>query len=193
MAKKGTESGVDKALSSAKSALKSVAGRVPFLKRPPQPPSPEPFAAIEDETPVGDLLSASNAAPGVSKPAKEKAGVDFVAAAEAATKNPIVLAVAIIVLVFLVAVAVTTIIVNAPPKPLKASSAPTEEGKALVATWLLPPGDPLEARIEFEREGAARYTAADAAALGLARSGEYAAVLAFRNDAGADELYGTVR
>jgi hypothetical protein len=193
MAKKGKESGVDKALSSAKSALKSVAGRVPFIKRPPQPPSPEPFSAIEDETPVSDLLSASNAAPGITKPQKEKAGVDFVAAAEAATKNPIVLAVAIIVLVFLVAVAVTTIIVNAPPKPLKASSAPTEEGKALVATWLLPPGDPLEARIEFEREGTMKYTASDAAALGLAHSSEYASALALRNDAGADELYGTVR
>jgi hypothetical protein len=193
MAMKGKESGVDKALSSAKTALKSVADRVPFLKRPPQPPSPEPFSAIEDETPVGDLLSASNAAPGVSKPPKQKGGVDFVSAAQEAAKNPIVLAVAIIILVFLAAVAVTTIIVNAPPKPLKASTAPTEEGKALVAAWLLPPGDPLEARIEFEREGAARYSPADAAALGLARSGEYAAAFALRNDAGADELYGTVR
>jgi len=193
MAKKGNETGVDKALSSARSALKSVATRVPFLKRTGQPPSPEPFAAIEDDTPVGDLLSEANAAPGVAKPSKEKVGIDFVAVAEAATKNPVVLAVAIIVLLFLVAVAVTTIVVNAPPKPLKASSALTEEGKALVKTWILPPGDPLEPRVEFEREGKPAYTSADAATLGLARSSEYAASLAARNDAEADGLFGTVR
>jgi hypothetical protein len=193
MAKKGKESGVDKALSSARTAIKSVADRVPFLKRPAPPPSPEPFSAIEDETPVGDLLSEANAAPGVPKPQKEKVGVDLGAVAETAAKNPVVLAVAIIVLLFLVAVAVTTIIVNAPPEPLKASSALTEEGKALVATWILPPGDPLEARIEFEREGKASYSAEAAAALALGRSGEYSAALAARNDAQADELFGTVR
>jgi hypothetical protein len=193
MAKKGKDVGVDKVLSSAKSAIKSVAGRVPFLKRPPQPASPEPFAAIEDETPVGDLLSEANAAPGVARPSAEKAAIDLGAVAEAARKNPVVLAIAVIVLLFLVAVAVTTIIVNAPPKPLKASSAPTEEGMALVKTWLLPPGDPLEARIEFERDGKKAYTPADAAALALAKSSEYASTMAARNDAAADELYGTVR
>jgi hypothetical protein len=193
MAKKGKESGVDKALSSARSAIKSVAGRVPFLKRPPQPASPEPFSAIEDETPVGDILSEANAAPGVARPAKAKPSIDLGAVAEAATKNPIVLAAGIIILLFLVAIAVTTIIVNAPPKPIRASSAPTAEGTALVKTWLLPPGDPLAARAEFEREGKSSYVAADAAGLALARAGEYAAALAARNDAGADELFGTVR
>ncbi len=193
MAKKRNESGAGKALSSATSALKSIAGRIPFLKRPGQASSPEPFSAIEDDTPVGDLLSEANAAPGVAPRPKEKAGVDLGAVADAAAKNPLFLAVAIIVLVFLVAIAVTTIIVNAPPRPIRASTILTEEGKSLASTWILPPGDPLEGRIEFEREGANAYTAEDAAEAALGKMDEYLASLTARNDAAADGLYGTVR
>jgi len=193
MAKKRNESGAGKALSSAKSALKSVARRIPFIKRPAPSASPEPFSAIEDDTPVADLLSEANAAPGVAPRPKEKVGVDLGAVADAASKNPVVLAAAVIILVFLVAVAVTTIIVNAPPKPIRASTVLTEEGKALVSTWMLPPGDPLESRIEFEREGAKAYTAKEAEEAGLEKRDEYLVSLAARNDAAADGLYGTVR
>jgi hypothetical protein len=193
MAKMSKDDGIGKALSSAKSALKSVSKRIPFVKQPGPQSAPEPFTAIEDETPVGDLLSEANAAPGAAPPPKEKTGIDFGAVADAASKNPVVLAVGVIVLIFLVAVAVTMIIVNAPPKPIRSSSAFSEEGAALVKTWLLPPGDPLEPRIEFEREGAPDYTAVDAAEIGLARSSEYIVQLAARNDAAMDDVYGTVR
>jgi hypothetical protein len=193
MTKMSKDGGVGKALSSAKSALKSVSKRIPFARRQAQQPSPEPFTAIEDDTPVSDLLSEVNAAPIAAPPPKEKAGIDLGAVANAASKNPIVLAVGIIVLLFLVAVAITILIVNAPPKPIMSSSKLSQEGSALVKTWILPPGDPLEQRIEFEREGAPAYTAADAAKIGLARSAEYIVQLAARNDAAMDDVYGTVR
>jgi hypothetical protein len=179
------------ALDSVKAAASTLLARVPFLPRR-QPDSPEPFSAIEDETPLGDLLSSANAAPGMAAKAPERAKLDLRAIAAAAVKNPSILAAIIIVLVFILALAITAIIVSAPPKAITAQAALSEKGEALVRTWLSPPGDPLEPRMAMTREGSPAYTAADAARIGLNPSPATMANLRDKNDEAIADLLGTV-
>ena len=172
-----------KALDSIKKAVSGLssraglASRFPFLGKR-KAASPEPFSAIEDETPVGDLLSAENAAHGMATQGRKREALDFRALIEAAVKKPSVLIGIFVVLAFLLALAVT------PPL--------TEKGEALVKTWLPPPGDPLEPRMAMEREGSPGWTAEDAARLGINPDPMVAAQLRDKNDEAIDDLFRTV-
>jgi hypothetical protein len=179
------------ALDSIKAGLGSLISRLPFAKRP-SPSAPEPFSTVEDETPLGDLLDADNAAP-VSpsgKAAREKP--DLGAAFGAAIKSPPVMIAALSVLGFLLIAAFVAIVVSSPPKKAAAEPPFTKEGEALVKTWLPPPGDPLSPNMEMERGAASVYSPADAARLGLPKDPLLMATLGERNDAAIEDLYGTV-
>lgn len=180
-------------LDSIKRALGAASARIPFLpKRPPA--AAEPFSAIEDDTPLGDLLSSTNAAPSMVAPqARERPDLRGLArgAVEAASTSPPLLIGLGIVLAFLLLLAATALIVSAPPKAAAAAAPITREGRALVATWLAPPGDPLEPRMAMEREGAAAYTAEDAARLGLHADPPIMAELRDKNDKAIEDLLGT--
>jgi hypothetical protein len=181
-------------MDSIKAAIDGLASRVPFHIK--TPPSPEPFSAIEDDTPLGDLLSASNAAPGMAakKTDNERPALRAIvgsALGSAAKSTPILVGI-IVVIVFLVALAITAIIVASPPKSLPAAPPFTEKGEALVKTWFPPPGDPLEPRMAMEREGAAKYGPQDAARLGIDPDPRIADALRVKNDEAIDDLYGTV-
>jgi hypothetical protein len=173
-----------------KSAVSGILARLPFIPKRPAA-SAEPFSAIEDDTPLGDLLSSSNAAPGMAIGDAEREKPDFHALLDAAAKNTPALVGITIVILLLLAIAVTAIIVAAPPKPLPAAAPFTEKGEALVKAWLPPPGDPLEPRIAMEREGVAAYTPADAARLGINPDPAILAALREKNDADIRDLYGT--
>jgi hypothetical protein len=112
-------------------------------------------------------------------------------AVASAVKNPPALAAIVIVLVFILALAVTAIIVAVPPKAPRAAAPFTAKGEALVKSWLPAPGDPLAPRMAFEREGAPAYTAADAARLGIKASPPTLARLRDQSDASIEDLYGT--
>jgi hypothetical protein len=165
--------------------------RSPFLPRRPAS-SPEPFSAIEDDSPVGDFLSASNAAPGMANQGSGRERPDFHAILEMAVKSPAILVGAFVVLVFLLALAATAVIVRAPPRSGSTMVPFTKKGEALVKTWLLPPGDPLEPRMAMEREGLPAYSAEDAARLGINSDPLVAARLRDRNDEAIEDLFGTV-
>jgi hypothetical protein len=183
-----------KGFSSLKTAVGGLTARLPFPKRAES--TPEPFSAIEDETPIGDLLSSANAAPGMASQGKKGERADFkslaVSAADSALKNTPLLIGIIVVLLFLLAVAITTIIVNAPPKAMPATAPFTKEGLAVVKAWILPPGDPLEPRMAMEREGSAVYTAQDAARLGIEPDPRIAAGFRLKSDEAIEDLYATV-
>jgi hypothetical protein len=186
-----------KALDSIKKAVSGLssraglASRFPFLAKR-KAASPEPFSAIEDETPVGDLLSAANAAHGMATQGRKREALDFRALIEAAVKKPSVLIGVFVVLAFLLALAVTAAIVTAPPKALAVTPPLTEKGEALVKSWLPPPGDPLEPRMAMERDGAPGWTAEDAARLGINPDPMVAAQLRDKNDEAIDDLFRTV-
>jgi hypothetical protein len=173
---------------------KALAARIPFLPKRPAS-TPEPFAAIEDDTPLGDLLSSANAAPGMALKGDEAERPDLRelarTAAASAAKNPQALAAIFIVLGLVLAVAITAAIVASPPAPTPIAAPFTRKGEALVKTWLLPPGDPLESRMVPEREGAPAYTAQDASRIGLSLSPLTMAGLREKSDAAIDDLYGT--
>jgi hypothetical protein len=180
-------------LDSLKSAVGGFASRLPFAKRPAS--TPEPFSAIEDETPIGDLLSSSNAAPGMAAGNSKGEKADFkslaASAADSALKNTPVLVGIIIVLLFLLALAVTAIIVAAPPKAMPAAAPFTKAGEAVVKAWILPPGDPLAPRMAMERDETAKYSAEDAARLGLDPDPRIAGNFRVKNDADIEDLYRT--
>jgi hypothetical protein len=182
------------------SITKAVAGlasraklgsRIPHLSKRPAS-SPEPFSAIEDDSPVGDFLSASNAAPGMGVQGSERGRLDFRGLLESAVKRPAILVGIFVILAFLLTLAVTAVIVTAPPKASRTEAPFTEKGQALVKTWLLPPGDPLEPRMAMEREGLPAYSAEDAARLGINPDPLVAARLRDRNDEAIEDLFGTV-
>jgi hypothetical protein len=172
-----------------KKAAAGVAARIPFLPKRPAA-SPEPFSAIEDDTPLGDLLSSRNAAPGMRSPAAER--TDFRALLGGLFKSPPVLIGSAVVLVFLLTLAAVALVVGSPPKASPASLPFTEKGEALVRTWLPPPGDPFEKRMPMEREGPPSYSPRDAARIGLDPDPAILARLRDKNDEAMDELYGTV-
>jgi hypothetical protein len=182
------------------SITKAVAGlssrvrlgsRIPFLAKRPAS-SPEPFSAIEDDGSVGDFLSASNAAPGMTAQGSGRGRLDFHALLELAVKSPAILVGIFVVLALLLAIAVTAVIVTVPPKASRAGAPFTEKGEALVKTWLPLPGDPLEPRMAMEREGFPKYSAEDAARLGINPDPLVAARLRDRNDEAIEDLFGTV-
>ena len=186
-----------KALDSIKKAVSGLssraglASRFPFLGKR-KATSPEPFSAIEDATPLGDHLSAANAAHGMASKASKREALDFRALMESAVKNPSVLIGICVVLAFLLALVVTAVIVTAPPKALTVTPPLTEKGEALVKTWLPPPGDPLEPRMAMEREGAPAWSAEDAARFGINPDPVAAAQLRDKNDEAIDDLFRTV-
>ncbi len=181
-------------LDSLKAAVGGLASRLPFPKRTEA--APEPFSAIEDDTPLGDLLSSENAAPGPvdRKEGRERADLKALAASAfgSAVKSTPGLIAIVVALAFILALVITGIIVASPPKPLPAAAPLTQKGEALVRTWLPPPGDPLEPKIAMEREGAARFTVEDAAKLGMNPDPRLSSSLRAKNDEAIDDLFGTV-
>jgi len=179
---------------SIRAALGGIASRLPFLRR--EAAAPEPFSAIEDDTPVSDLLSSANVAPGMAEQriARERPALKAVAASaiESAVKSPPILLAIAVVVIFILALIVTAIVVASPPKASPAAAPFTRSGEALVGTWLPPPGDPLEPEMAMEREGQAKYTPADAARLGIDPDPRIAAALRVKNDEAIEDLYGTV-
>jgi hypothetical protein len=177
-------------IDSIKAGAASLLSRLPFLKRGAAP-SPEPFSAIEDETPLGDdLLATDNAAP-VAKPKAARESIDLRGLIVSAIKKPVVLISCLSVLGVILVIAVVSAIVTAPPAEAKAAPPFTKEGIALVKTWLPPPGDPLAPRMPMEREGLPAYGPADAAKLGIPTDPILLATLADRNDKAIEDLYGT--
>ncbi len=193
MAAEPKKAGLGAAKSAVTGLLARLSSRIPFL--PKRPSSvPEPFSAIEDDTPLGDLLSDSNAAPGMAAKADkgESRGIDLGSALRSARKNRILVAGVLLLLAFLLALAVTAFVVTRPPTALPAAAPFTEEGLALVKKWLPPPGDPLEPRMAMEREGPGVYTPEDVAELGIHVDPAAAAALREKNNAVIEDLYGTV-
>jgi hypothetical protein len=183
-------------LDSLKAAVGGLASRLPFPKRTEA--APEPFSAIEDDTPLGDLLSSENAAPAEVEKKEGRERPDFKALASTAIgravrSTPILIAI-VVALVFILALVITGIIVSSPPKPLPAAAPLNQKGEALVRTWLLPPGDPLEPKMAMERGGQDKpvYTAEDAAKLGRNPDPRLSSSLRAKNDEAIDDLFGTV-
>jgi len=192
--KKGPLDSIAKLASKGK--LKALVAKLPFVKGKIAP-SPEPFSAIEDDTPLGDLLSSENAAPVAPAAKAARASIDIHGVAESLVKNPVALICGLAALVLILAIAIVAIIVSLPPKAVKAEAPFTKEGIAVIKAWLPPPGDPLVPRMHFERErssagGAPNYTPADAAKIGIPDSAIIRAAIADRNDADIEALYGTV-
>jgi hypothetical protein len=174
-----------------KAKAASLVSRLPIPKRA-SASSPEPFSAVEDETPLGDdLLATDNAAP-IAKPVKaSRESFDFRGMLTGAFKLPVVRIASLSVLAVILIIAVVSVIVTAPPKAAKAAPQFTKEGIALVKTWLPPPGDPLAPRMAMEREGIPVYGPSEAAKLGIPTNPILLATLAERNDKAIDDLYGT--
>lgn len=178
-------------LDSIRKSIAGLASRIPFLKRG-FAPSPEPFSTIEDETPLGDLLSSQNAAH--LAPAK-KGGFekpDFHGLFQSAVKHTPVLVGMLATLALLVITIVVAVATSLPPRAPKEAKAFTKEGEALVKQWLPPPGDPLEARMEMERVGVAIHSATDAARIGTPSDPGVLAGLIEKNNEAIEDLYGTV-
>ncbi len=169
----------------------ALRARIPFLPKKTVA-SMEPFSAIEDETPLGDLLSSSNAAPGLAPKAGVREKADLRELLALALKSAPILIGVFVVLAFLLALAISSALVNAPPKSAPAAAAFTEKGESLVKTWLPPPGDPFEARMPMEREGLPPYSSEDAARIGLSNDPAIVAKLRDKNDEAIEDLYGTV-
>lgn len=171
--------------------LGKLASRLPFVKRG-SAASPEPFSTIEDDTPLGDLLSLQNAAPLAPPPKEAREKLDIRGMIEPALRRgPVVIGI-LSTLGLALVIAIVAVAVTLPPKAPKAAPPMTKEGIALVKQWLPPPGDPLEARMETERSGPATYTNADAVELGSPADSRAAAALAEKNDEAIEDLYGTV-
>lgn len=173
-----------------RAALGRLLGALPFVKRA-LPPSPEPFSSIEDATPNEDVLFSANAAPGLA--ASKRARIDFKSAVEAASHKTGLLIGLAAALGFLLVLAVTAILVSAPPPAPPRAPTLDKEGEALVRSWLVPPGSALEPRMEMERESIPGYSAADAFRLGLDPAKADLSKSEAANDAAAEELFRTVR
>jgi hypothetical protein len=179
------------AIDSIKAGIGGLASRIPFIKRS-IPASPEPFSTIEDDTPLSDIVLSENAAPSGSaaKGGFEKA--DIRGALAALLGHKAVLIGLIGILAFVLIIIVVAVAVTIPPKAPEAAKGFTKEGQALVNTWLLPPGDPLDPRVEMQRSEVPVYTSEDAAKLGLPKDRETIDKLTAKSDAAMLDLYGTV-
>ena len=181
-------------LDSIKAAVAGMASKLPFSRRADT--APEPFSAIEDDTPISDLLSSANAAPGMAekKPGSGKAELRGIAVSifRSAVKSPPMLFATIVAALFVLALIVTAIVVALPPKAAPAEAPFTQKGRALVRTWLPPPGDPFEGTMEMQRAGSKKYTTQDAAKLGIDPDPRIVAGLHDKNDEAIEDLYRTV-
>ena len=181
-------------LDSIKAAVAGIASKMPFSRRTDT--APEPFSAIEDDTPISDLLSSANAAPGMAEKKTGHATTELrgIAASifRSAVKSPPILFAAIVALVFVLALVVAAIVVALPPRAAPSEAPFTQKGRALVRTWLLPPGDPLEGNMEMERAGSKKYTTQDAAKLGIDPDPRIVAKLHDKNDQAIEDLFRTV-
>lgn len=179
------------AIDSAKAKIGDLASRLPFFKRPVSP-SPEPFSTIEDDTPLSDIVLSENAAPAGSSSKEGAERPDLRGILRSLLGHKPVLIGLIGGLAFLLILVVVALAVAAPPKAPEAVAPFTKEGEALVRTWILPPGDPLEPRVEMLRSEIPAYTAADAARLGIPEGREAIDKLVAKNDEAIRKLYGTV-
>jgi hypothetical protein len=182
-----------KAVESALGRLRALAGRIPFLKRAIKASSPEPFSSIEDGSPTSDAVIEVNAAHPAPGFAEAGPRPDPRALVALVVKNKPLFAGTLVLLGFLLAWALTAIVVGLPARRLAPSPALSPEGKALVRRWILPRGPSVEPRIWLEREGPPDYTAQDAIRLGADPAGVDITGLQSRNDAEIEELYRTVR
>jgi hypothetical protein len=175
----------------SRAKLGGLASRLPFAKRA-SASTPEPFATIEDDTPVGDLLSSQNAAPPgpTAKAGRERP--DIRGLLEAAIRSRNVVIGTLTVLALLLIVSVVAVLVSLPPAAPKEAKPFTQAGETIVKTWLLPPGDSLEPRVEMERSGHPTYRGEDAAKIGLPADPAAATSLIEKNDEAIEDLYGTV-
>jgi hypothetical protein len=175
----------------SRAKLGSVASRLPFIKRSIAP-SPEPFSTIEDETPLSDIVLSDNAAPAGASSKEGYERVDIRSALASALGHRPVLIGLISSLAFILILVVVAVAVTLPPGTPKASKPFTKEGEALVKTWLLPSGEPLEPRVEMQRSEVPAYTPEDAARLGLPEDRETIEKLAAKNDETIRDIYRTV-
>lgn len=182
-------------LGSVKGALGGIISGVTGLLRLPTKKrvSPEPFAAVVDETPSADALLEPNVA--VLRPKGKKAAnvarVDVREVVTGIIRNKTLVIAISAVLVFFLILAITAVFVGAPAKPLPPAKPATREGAALVRRMVVPPASSLAPRMAMEREEAASYDLDEAVHLGL--DGVDIGGLSSRNDVAAEELFRTVR
>lgn len=176
--------------SPAKALLDRLLDSLPFLKRK-LPSAPEPFASIEDPTPDAEVLLSPNAAPVIGRKAGKR--VDLRSAVEDLSRKKGLLVGLAVVLGLVLVIAVTAVAVSLPPPKSAPAPALDPAGEALAREWLVPPGSPLEPRMEMERGSAPRYSSADAFRLGLDPARVDTATEAAANDAAAEKLFGAVR
>jgi hypothetical protein len=177
-------------LSAAKAFLDRLLASLPFAKRN-LPSAPEPFSSIEDSTPNSDVLISPNAAPTFRKPNERR--IDVRAAIEDLSRKKGLLIVLAVILGFVLIIAVTAIVVGAPPPGPAAPPALDRSGEALVKKWLVPPGSALEPRMEMERDAVPPYTPADAFRLGIDPAKVDISKARAATDAEAARLFGAVR
>ena len=182
-------------------ALRSLAGRLPFLKMgmAKKAKGVEPFAFVEDETPGADSLSEPNAVPASALRAASRGGApNFKEIFATLLANRVFVLVSVGVLCLGLALAVAALIAGAPPKPVAPAAVIAPGGKDAVR-GLVPPRsaeDELGARVELERPEGAVYTVEEAGQVlsstrrqagGLDISG-----LAAQNDEEAARLYESI-
>jgi hypothetical protein len=182
-------------------ALRSLAGRLPFLKMgmARKAKGAEPFAFIEDETPGNDSLSEPNAVPASAlRAASRGEAPDFKGILATLLANRLFVLVSIGVLCLGLALAVAALIAGAPPEPVAPTAVIAPGGKDAVR-GLIPPRraeEELDARVELERPEGAVYTAEEAERI-LSETRSRAADLdisglAAENDREAERLYESV-
>jgi hypothetical protein len=182
-------------------ALRSLAGRLPFLKMgmARKAKGVEPFAFVEDETPGNDSLREPNAVPSSAlRAASRGEAPDFKEIFAKLLANRLFVLVSVGVLCLGLALAVASLIASAPPKPVTPAAVIAPGGKDAVR-GLVPPRSTeaeLGARVELEWPESAVYTVEDAG--GLLSATRSRAVdldisgLAARNDEEAARLYESI-
>jgi hypothetical protein len=183
---------LDHVVSLLKGALERVTRALKPKARARRPSSPEPFGSVEDSAGLDALLE-PNAVGQPPKAGSHLASIDLREVLADLSRRKALVACLAAALVFLLGLAVTSLVVGAPPKPMVAPPRATREGAALVRRLVVPPRSSLAPRMAMEREGAAPYTARSAVELGLGGADIDLSGISARNDAEADELYGTVR
>jgi len=187
------------ALAKARERIAAAWDRVAVALKLPRskPAAPEPFAAVEDDTPGADALLEPNAALIRRKdgtrgmPERERIDLRAVLAAILARK-PLAAALGA-GLLLLVALAATGIAMRLPQKPLRPSATATLEGSRALDRMVAPPETSFRPRMEMERDGASGYTMEDAVEAGVDWDAIDLDALRERNDADLDRLFGTVR
>lgn len=183
---------------------------LPFLKRrlPGLGHSSEPFDSLEDGTTVVHDDFEPNAALDLSSGAKGKkkgGGVEaltegFKSALDTLLQSRLLLGLAAGLLLFLLALALVALVVNAPPRPstgkAKASSASSlvvsPDGAAILRRLILPKTPDNAPQVELERETSKVYTVEDLAAFSTDPASVDISGLLEANGATIQALYGTV-